>query len=31
MGNYSKFFNLIPTEDIDTIFELGSRDGLDAI
>lgn len=31
MGNYSKFFSLIPAEDIDTIFELGSRDGLDAI
>jgi len=31
MGNYSKFFSLIPTEEIDTIFELGSRDGLDAI
>ena len=31
MGNYSKFFNLIPVEEIDTIFELGSRDGLDAL
>lgn len=31
MGNYSKFFKYIPTEDINTIFELGSRDGLDAL
>jgi len=31
MGNYSKFFEYIPVEDVNTIFELGSRDGLDAI
>jgi FkbM family methyltransferase len=31
MGNYSKFFKYIPVADVDTIFELGSRDGLDAI
>lgn len=30
-GAYSSFYEFIPKEEVNTIFELGSRDGLDAI